>query len=73
MDMKTRIAALAAECMKSLWPDAEGLPAAEELRGLLAVPPDPAMGDYARRKSPRRFAPPGIMRRSPLSGRSTAI
>ena len=64
MDMKTRIAALAAECMKSLWPDAEGLPAAEELRGLLAVPPDPAMGDYAfpcfRLAKPLRTAPPKI-------------
>jgi len=62
--MKTRIAALAAECMKSLWPDAEGLPAAEELRGLLAVPPDPAMGDYAfpcfRLAKPLRTAPPKI-------------
>ena len=64
MDMKTRIAALAAECMKSLWPDAEGLPAAEELRGLLAVPPDPALGDYAfpcfRLAKPLRTAPPKI-------------
>ena len=64
MDMKTRIAALAAECMKSLWPDAEGLPAAEELRGLLAVPPDPALGDYAfpcfRLAKPLRSAPPKI-------------
>ena len=64
MDMKTRIAALAAECMKSLWPDAEGLPAAEELRGLLAVPPDPALGDYAfpcfRLARPLRTAPPKI-------------
>ena len=64
MDMKTRIAALAAECMKSLWPDAEGLPAAEELRGLLAVPPDPALGDYAfpcfRLARPLRTAPPRI-------------
>ena len=31
MDTMTRIAALAADCMKSLWPEAEGLPAAEEL------------------------------------------
>ena len=64
MDMKTRIAALAAECMKSLWPDAEGLPAAEELRGLLAVPPDPALGDYAfpcfRLARPLHTAPPKI-------------
>ena len=31
MDTMTRLAALAADCMKSLWPEAEGLPAAEEL------------------------------------------
>ena len=64
MDTITQIAALAAECMKSLWPETEGLPAAEELRGLLAVPPDPAMGDYAfpcfRLAKPLRMAPPKI-------------
>ena len=64
MDTMTRLAVLAAECMKSLWPEAEGLPAAEELRGLLAVPPDPAMGDYAfpcfRLAKPLRMAPPKI-------------
>ena len=64
MDTMTRLAALAADCMKSLWPDAEGLPAAEDLRGLLAVPPDPAMGDYAfpcfRLAKPLRMAPPKI-------------
>ena len=47
MDMMTRIAALTADCIKALWPEAEGLPAADEIRGLLAVPPDPALGDYA--------------------------
>ena len=64
MDMMTRLAALAADCMTSLWPDAEGLPAAGELRGLLAVPPDPALGDYAfpcfRLAKPLRMAPPKI-------------
>ena len=64
MDTMTRLAVLAADCMKSLWPEAEGLPAAEELRGLLAVPPDPAMGDYAfpcfRLAKPLRMAPPKI-------------
>ena len=41
MDMMTRIAALTADCIKALWPDAEGLPAAEEIRGLLlrSAPP----------------------------------
>ena len=64
MDTMTRLAALAADCMKSLWPDAAGRPAAEELRGLLAVPPDPALGDYAfpcfRLAKPLRMAPPKI-------------
>ena len=47
MDTMTRIAELTAECIKNNWPDTEGLPEASELRNLLAVPPDPAMGDYA--------------------------
>ena len=63
-DMKTRIAALTAECMRTLWPETEGLPGPEELRGLLAVPPDPALGDYAfpcfRLARPLRSAPPKI-------------
>jgi len=64
MDMMTRIAALTADCIKELWPEAEGLPAADEIRGLLAVPPDPALGDYAfpcfRLAKPLRSAPPKI-------------
>ena len=40
MDMMTRIAALTADCLASAWPEAEGLPDAGEIRGLLAVPPD---------------------------------
>ena len=64
MDMMTRIATLTAECLKTTWPDAQELPAAEEIRGLLAVPPDPAMGDYAfpvfRLAKALRMAPPKI-------------
>ena len=64
MDTMTRLSAQLADCLKNLWPEAEGLPAAEELRGLLAVPPDPAMGDYAfpcfRLAKPLRMAPPKI-------------
>ena len=64
MDIMTRIAALTAECISTLWPEAQGLPSAEEIRGLLAVPPDPAMGDYAfpcfRLARPLRTAPPRI-------------
>ena len=64
MDTMTRIALLASDCMKSLWPEAKSLPEAEELRGLLAVPPDPALGDYAfpcfRLAKALRMAPPKI-------------
>ena len=64
MDTMTRIAALTAECIRSIWPDQEGLPDAAELRGLLAVPPDPTLGDYAfpcfRMAKPLRTAPPKI-------------
>ena len=64
MDMMTRIAEKTAECISTLWPEAEGLPSAEELRGLLAVPPDPALGDYAfpcfRLARPLRSSPPKI-------------
>ena len=64
MDMMTRIAALTAQRLSACWPDAQGLPAAEEIRGLLAVPPDPAMGDYAfpcfRLAKALRMAPPKI-------------
>ena len=64
MDMMTRIAALTAGALTSTWPDAEGLPTAEEIRGLLAVPPDPTMGDYAfpvfRLAKALRMAPPKI-------------
>ena len=64
MDTRSQIAALAAECIKSLWPEAEGLPGADDIKGLLAVPPDPALGDYAfpcfRLAKPLRMAPPKI-------------
>jgi hypothetical protein len=46
MDMKTKLAGLMAQCLTDTWPDAQGLPTAEEIRGLLAVPPDPKMGDF---------------------------
>lgn len=64
MDMMTRIANLTAECFAAIWPDAQGLPTAEEIRGLLAVPPNPEMGDYAfpcfRLAKALRMAPPKI-------------
>ena len=64
MDMMTRIATLTAECLTSTWPEAQGLPTADEIRGLLAVPPDREMGDYAfpvfRLAKALRMAPPMI-------------
>mgnify|MGYP001238938231 CR=1 FL=1 len=64
MDMKTKLAGLMAQCLTDTWPDAQGLPTAEEIRGLLAVPPDPKMGDYAlpvfRLAKAMRMAPPKI-------------
>ena len=47
MDMMTRIATLTADCLASTWPEVQGLPTADEIRGLLAVPPNREMGDYA--------------------------
>ena len=45
MDTMTRIAVLASDCMKSLWPEAEGLPEAEELRAAgVEVYSDPSDG-----------------------------
>lgn len=64
MDMKTKLAGLMAQCLTDTWQDAQGLPTAEEIRGLLAVPPDPKMGDYAlpvfRMAKALRMAPPKI-------------
>ena len=37
MDMMTKIAELIAENMKALWPEAEGLPAADEIRGIYVM------------------------------------
>ncbi|MBQ8202580.1 MAG: arginine--tRNA ligase [Clostridia bacterium] len=62
--MMTRIATLTAECLASTWPEAAGLPTADEIRGLLAVPPNREMGDYAfpvfRLAKALRMAPPMI-------------
>ena len=64
MDMMTRLAALTADTLRDMWPQAEGLPGAEELRGLLSVPPNSAMGDYAfpcfRLAKALRMGPPMI-------------
>ena len=64
MDMMTRIATLTAESFAAIWPEVQGLPSSEEIRGLLAVPPNPEMGDYAfpcfRLAKALRMAPPKI-------------
>ena len=64
MDMKTRIAQLLADTLHKVWPEAEGLPEAADIRGQLAVPPDPNLGDYAfpcfRFAKVLRMAPPKI-------------
>ena len=64
MDTMTRMAELIAQALCETWPEAAGLPQAEEVRGLLEVPPDPAMGDYAfpvfRLAKVLRMAPPKI-------------
>ncbi len=64
MDMMTRISTLTAQTLANAWPEAAGLPDAGEIRGLLAVPPDPAMGDYAfpvfRLAKVLRMGPPVI-------------
>lgn len=64
MDMMSRIASLTADALHNTWPEAQGLPGAEEIRGLLAVPPDPNLGDYAfpvfRLAKALRMAPPRI-------------
>lgn len=64
MDMMTRIATLTAECLSASWPEAQGLPNADEIRSLLEVPPNPEMGDYAlpcfRMAKALRMAPPKI-------------
>ena len=64
MDMKSRIAALLESSLKAQWPEVQGLPAAEDIRGLLEVPPSKEMGDYAfpcfRLAKALRMAPPKI-------------
>lgn len=64
MDMMTKIAALTASCLADVWPETQGLPAADEIRGLLAIPPSADMGDYAfpcfRMAKALRMAPPKI-------------
>ena len=64
MDMMTRIATLTADCLTSTWPEAQGMPTADEIRGLLAVPPNREMGDYAfpvfRLAKALRMGPPMI-------------
>ncbi len=64
MDMMTKIADLLSEELQKAWPEAQGLPDAGTIRGLLEVPPDTTLGDYAfpcfRLAKALRMAPPKI-------------
>ncbi len=64
MDMISKIAGLIGEELKKNFPEAQGLPDTETIRGLLEVPPDTEMGDYAfpcfRLAKALRMAPPKI-------------
>ncbi len=62
--MISKIAGLIGEELKKNFPEAQGLPDTETIRGLLEVPPDTEMGDYAfpcfRLAKALRMAPPKI-------------
>lgn len=64
MDMMSNIAKLLSEQLTDTWKDAQGLPDENTIRGLLEVPPDTSMGDYAfpcfRLAKALRMAPPKI-------------
>ena len=64
MDMMTNIAKLLSEQLADTWKEAQGLPDENTIRGLLEVPPDKNMGDYAfpcfRLAKALRMAPPKI-------------
>lgn len=67
MDMLTKLSSLMADTLTGLWPDATGLPNAEEVRKLVSVPPNPEMGDYSvpvfRLAKALRMAPPMIAKK----------
>ena len=60
----SNIAKLLSEQLTDTWKDAQGLPDENTIRGLLEVPPDTSMGDYAfpcfRLAKALRMAPPKI-------------
>ena len=64
MDMMTQLSVRIEESMHRLWPDREGLPGKDEIRGFLEVPPNSTLGDYAfpcfRLSRALRMAPPMI-------------
>ncbi len=64
MDMRTRIASLLCGAMHTQWPEANSLPGDADVRGMLEVPPDEKMGDYAfpcfRLAKALRMGPPVI-------------
>ena len=64
-NLKQDIAEKIVQTISAVYPDAQGLP--EDLSGLLEVPPDPKMGDYAfpcfKLSRSLRKAPPMIAQR----------
>ncbi len=47
MDTKQSLSGLIAQAISAAYPDAQGLPAQEEIAGYLEIPPEREMGDYA--------------------------
>lgn len=47
MDMKQSLSELIAEAIERSFPDAQGVPSAEDITGFLEIPPEKEMGDYA--------------------------
>lgn len=47
MDMKQSLSELIAEAIERSFPDARGVPSAEDITGFLEIPPEKEMGDYA--------------------------
>lgn len=64
MDMRNRIAELITGALNAAFPEAQGLPEQDEVRGFLEIPPNPQLGDYAfpcfRLAKALRLGPPMI-------------
>lgn len=47
MDMKQSLSELIEKAIVTCYPNAENLPAKEDIAGFLEIPPEKEMGDYA--------------------------